>query len=66
MVLAAGSSVLSTAIVGGILLIVVVLVIRSMWIKKKKTGSCVGCSCGCSDCPHSSKSQISKLGTGHF
>ena len=53
--LAAGSSVLSTAIVGGILLIVVVLVIRSMWIKKKKTGSCVGCSCGCSDCPHSSK-----------
>lgn len=54
MALAAGS-ILSTAIVGGILLIVVGLIIRSMWKKKKKTGSCVGCSCGCSDCPHSSK-----------
>ncbi len=49
------ASMLSTAAVGGALLIAVALIIRSMWKKKKKTGSCVGCSCGYSDCPHSSR-----------
>ena len=51
----ASAGILSTAAVGGILLAVGALIIRSMWKKKKRTGSCVGCSCGCSGCPHSSE-----------
>lgn len=51
----AADSILSTVIVGGALLSVVLLIIRSMWRKKKQTGSCAGCSCGCSGCPHSRK-----------
>ncbi len=48
----AASSVLSTAVVGGILLAAVAMIIRGMWRKRKRTGSCIGCSCGCGDCPH--------------
>lgn len=49
----AAAGTLSTVVVGGILLVITGLVIRSMWKRKKKTGSCLGCSCGCADCPHS-------------
>ena len=52
MILAASTNILSTMAVGGVLALTVILVVRKMWKKKKQTGTCFGCDCGCSGCPH--------------
>ncbi|MCF2679277.1 FeoB-associated Cys-rich membrane protein [Faecalicatena contorta] len=50
MILAAKSSVLSTAVVGAILFIMIVLIIKSMWKRRKEGASCMGCSGSCTHC----------------
>ncbi len=47
---AAQTSFISTALVGLVVLMIVALILRSMYKKKKRTGTFIGCDCGCQGC----------------
>lgn len=52
MALAAQTSILSTMIVALVIIAIVAWIIRGM-IQKKRSGTFIGCDCGCANCPHS-------------
>ena len=53
MALAAQTSILSTMIVALVIIAIVAWIIRGMIQKKKRSGTFIGCDCGCANCPHS-------------
>lgn len=53
MALAAQTSILSTVIVALVIIAIVAWIIRGMIQKKKRSGTFIGCDCGCANCPHS-------------
>ena len=52
MALAAQTSILSTVIVALVIIAIVAWIIRGMIQKKKRSGTFIGCDCGCANCPH--------------
>ena len=67
MALAAQTSILSTVIVALVIIAIVAWIIRGMIQKKKRSGTFIGCDCGCANCPHSShnpKNSKSQSGCG--
>ena len=50
MALAAQTSILSTMIVALVIIAIVAWIIRGMIQKKKRSGTFIGCDCGCANC----------------
>ena len=67
MALAAQTSILSTVIVALVIIAIVAWIIKGMIQKKKRSGTFIGCDCGCANCPHSchnSKNSKNQSGCG--
>ena len=62
MALAAQTSILSTMIVALVIIAIVAWIIRGMIQKKKRSGTFIGCDCGCN--PKNSNSQSGCGGCG--